>query len=526
MINRFRVFEFIPGMLAWGTIAAVVFASWRLPVTAAIFIILFDIYWLFKTIYLSLHLRATFKKMRENMAVDWLKKLSNPPIPDSPVVLDSRWSLPSAAIGGGNDNKTDWRNIYHLVILPMAHEPYEVIRESFAALAAVNYPKDRLIVVLGREARVPESDAVAQKIAQEFGNAFFKLLVTTHPDGLPGEIRGKGSNEAWAARLAQREIIDAQNIPYENILVSVFDADTQVAGEYFGILTHRFLSAPARLRSSFQPIPLFTNNIYQAPALARVIAFSSSFWHMIQQSRPERLTTFSSHAMPFKALVEVGFWRTSIVSEDSQIFWQCFLHYDGDWRVVPIFYPVSMDANVAPGFLRTMKNLYKQQRRWAWGPCENIPYFLDGFLKNKKLPLGKKCYWAFHYIEGAHAWATNALIIFSLGWLPVLLGDTQFQLSLLSYNLPRITRTVMNFSMIGVASSAVLAMLLLPPKPAWFRPRHYLLYVIQWLLMPAHLIIFGSFPALEAQTRVMLGGRFRLGFWITPKFRGHPESKI
>jgi cellulose synthase/poly-beta-1,6-N-acetylglucosamine synthase-like glycosyltransferase len=284
------------------------------------------------------------------------------------------------------------------------------------------------------------------------------------------------------------------------------------------------LSAPHPLRSSYQPVPLFTNNIYRAPALARVIAFSSSFWHMIQQSRPERLTTFSSHAMPFAALAEIGFWRTSIVSEDSQIFWQCFLHYDGDWRTIPIFYPVSMDANVAPRFWRTLGNLYRQQRRWAWGPCENIPYFLDGFIRNKRIPLGRKCYWAFHYIEGAHAWATNALIIFSLGWLPVLLGDNAFQLSVLSYNLPRITRTVMNFAMIGVASSAILAMLLLPPKPAWFRRRHYFLYVIQWLMMPVQLIIFGSFPALEAQTRAMLGGRWRLGFWVTPKFRDPAET--
>lgn len=401
----------------------------------------------------------------------------------------------------------------------MAHEPYEVVRESLTAIAAVNYPKDRLIIVLAREERIPESVAVAEKIADEFDNKFLGFLITTHPDGLPGEIRGKGSNETWAARAAQHEIIDPAKIPYEKILVSIFDVDTQIAPEYFGILTHALLSAPHPQRSSYQPIPMFTNNIYTAPAFARVIAFSSSFWHMIQQSRPERLTTFSSHAMPFAALVEVGFWHTNIVSEDSQIFWQCLLHYDGDWRTVPIFYPVSMDANVAPRFWRTMQNLYKQQRRWAWGPCENIPYFLDGFIRNKHIPLRKKIYWAFHYIEGAHAWATNALIIFSLGWLPVLLGDAEFQLSMLSYNLTRITRMVMNFSMIGVASSAVLAMLLLPPKPTWFRKRHYLLYVIQWALMPIQLIIFGSFPALEAQTRVMLGGKYRLGFWITPKFR-------
>ena len=504
---KYRLLEFIPGVLAWGTIAAVIGASWRFPEAAAIFIILFDIYWLFKTIYLSLHLRAAFRRMRANMQTDWLAKLSE---------LQPTNHLPTGQAG---NLQPHWRNIHHLVIMPMAHEPYEIIRESFEALKASHYPKDRLIVVLAREARIPESDEIAQKITQEFSGVFAHLLATAHPDGLIGEIRGKGSNEAWAAAEVKRAVIDPASIPYDDIIVSVFDADTQTGPEYFGVLTHAFLKAPPPLRSSYQPIPLFVNNIFQAPALARVIAFASSFWHMIQQARPERLTTFSSHAMPFKALVEIGYWRRDIVSEDSNIFWQCYLHYDGDWRTVPIFYPAAMDANVAPTFWHTMKNLYRQQRRWAWGPCENIPYFLNGFIRNRRISFAKKCYWSFHYIEGAHSWATNSLIIFSLGWLPLILGDASFNLSVLSYNLPRITRTVMNFAMIGVASSSILAILLLPPKPAWFRKRHYALYLVQWLLMPVHLIIFGSLPALEAQTRVMLGGRWRLGFWPTPKHR-------
>ena len=83
-------------------------------------------------------------------------------------------------------------------------------------------------------------------------------------------------------------------------------------------------------------------------------------------------------------IVNLDFWQTNMVSEDSRIFWQCFLRYDGDYRVVPLFYPVSMDANVAPGVFETFKNVYKQQRRWGYG-VENIPYFLFGFWKSEPL---------------------------------------------------------------------------------------------------------------------------------------------
>jgi len=272
------------------------------------------------------------------------------------------------------------------------------------------------------------------------------------------------------------------------------------------------------LRAIYQPIPLFTNNIYEAPALARVVAFSTTFWQMMQQSRPERLTSFSSQSIPFRTLLDIGFWSRDIVSEDSRVFWQGYLRYHGDFRVEPLFYPVSMDANVAPTFWGTMKNIYKQQRRWGWG-VENIPYMLEGFKKDPQIPAGKKRYWTFNVIEGFHSWATNALMIFALGWLPLALGGQHFNYSLLSYSLPHITRFIVTLSMVGIVSSAILAILLLPPRPRGHNATDYMVYFLQWAFMPLTLIIFGAFPGLEAQTRLMIGGRARLGFWVTPKMR-------
>lgn len=510
-----RFLEIVPGGLTWLTFVLMVALSWYAPAFVAVFIILFDIYWLLKTLYLSLHLRAAFVTMRKNMKINWQERLRE--------LKRGALSAPLSALHETRPASSDWQSLYHLILFPMATEPYAVVRESFETLCRANYPNDKFIVVLGIEERAGEAARkTALAIEREFGNRFFKFLVTAHPADLPGEIPGKGSNEAWAAARAKETIIDPLGLDYDRILVSVFDVDTQIFPEYFGILTYTFLTVPDPLHAAYQPVPFFTNNIFEAPALARVVSFSTTFWQMMQQSRPERLTTFSSQSIPFRALVEIGFWHKNVVSEDSHIFWQCYLHYHGSFRVEPLHYPLSMDANAAPSFWRTMKNLYKQQRRWAWG-VENVPYLLHGLARDKKILRRKKWYWGFNTVEGYHSWATNSLMIFALGWLPLLMGGRTFGYTLLSYSLPRLAGFFINLSMIGIVSSAILSLVILPDKPAWFRPHHYIWYFVQWALMPMTLIIFGAIPAIEAQTRLLIGGRARLGFWITPKQRRNLE---
>ena len=502
----YRFLEMLPGMLAWGTLIFVTLMSWLAPVFIAFFIIAFDIYWLLKTVYLSMHMRTSYGTMRKYMKMDWLEKLKsrefrnaeNPP-------------QPSFAKEGAKS----WEDIYHLVILPFYKESFEVLDATLGAIETANYPKEKIIIILASEERAGEAaQKDADKIREKYGDKFFKFLVTVHPKDIVGELAGKGANASWTARQAKKEIVDALNLSYDKIIVSNLDSDTRIYPEYFGCLTYHFLTCEEPHRSSFQPIPIYNNNVWNAPAFSRVVATSGTFWHMMQQERPERLATFSSHAMSWQALVELDFWNTKNVSEDSRIFWKALLYYDGDYRVVPIFYPVSMDANLAPSFIETAANVYRQQRRWGWG-SENIPYIIFGFLKNKKISLRKKIYWTFNHMEGFWSWATNALILFMLGWLPLFLGGPQFNLTVLSYNLPQVTRTIMTLAMVGLVSSAIISTLLLPPRPKGYGFHRHLVMVFQWALLPLTILIFGALPGLDAQTRLLLG-RY-MGFWVTPK---------
>jgi hypothetical protein len=487
----FRFLEILPGAISWGTLILMIFLSWKKPILVAFFIIAFDIYWLLKTIFIAFHQQFSYRKMKENMKINWLEKLDELPI-------------------------KNWREVCHLIILPFYKENINVVRSTFQALVKSKYPIDKFIVVVGAEERAGEPALeIAEQIKKEFADKFFKFLITVHPQNIVGELSGKGSNETWAVRKA-KILVDDLKIPYENIIISSLDIDTQVYPYYFARLTHAYLTCPDPLHSSFQPIPVYDNNIWDAPAISRVLAIGATFWHMVQQERPERMSTFSSHSMNFKALVEMDFWTTKNVSEDSRIYWQSLLFYDGNYYNVPLYYPIAMDANLAETFWKTVKNVFKQQTRWSWG-VENVPYFTFGAIRNKKMKLSRKIHLMFYHWEAFWSWATNSLLIFMLGWLPLFLGGEAFNRTLISYNLPRLTRTLMSAAMIGLFLSAFYTLKLLPPRPEKYKSRKYIWMILQWVLVPIATIVFGSIPALISQTRLMFGKY--MGFWVTEKKR-------
>jgi len=330
---------------------------------------------------------------------------------------------------------------------------------------------------------------------------------------LPDEIPGKGSNLNYTGHQVQK-VIDEMGIAYEDIIVSSFDVDTAVHPEYFACLTTKFLEQDNPYRCSYQPVTLYGNNIWQSSAPVRIGVFGTTFWLMSELARPERLWTFSSHSMSFKMLVDVGFWEKDIVSEDSRIFLQGFFHYHGDYSVVPIYVPVNMDAVAGGSYWDSLVSLYKQQRRWAWG-VEHLPYLITHFSKDKLIPLKKKIKFVFNHIEGMYTWATAPILIFALGYLPLFMArDIQ---TVIVRNAPFTLEWIMRFAMIGVLISAIFATTLLPRRPAGVRRRNWVVMILQWLLLPITFVVFGAFPAIDAQTRLMLGKY--LGFKVTKKTR-------
>lgn len=482
-----RLLESIPGVIVWATFALAIIASFLAPTLAVIFIIIFDLYWLLRVLYFIIHLLASYGEYRRTLKVDWYTELAKLP---------------------------NWERIYHVVMLPTYKEDLSILREALHAVQNTPYRQDRFIVVVGGE----ESDALNfsenQKILDaEFAGAFANLIFTLHPKNIPGEIPGKGSNLHYMAGVV-RQYIDAQKIAYDDIIVSAFDIDTIVHEQYFPRLAYLFLTVPNPTRSSYQPVTLFSNNIWTATAPVRISAFGTTFWLLSELVRPERLWTFSSHSMPWRMLVDVGFWEPDVVSEDSRIFLQGLLHYEGDYRVTPLFLPVSMDTVTGKTYWQSLVALYKQQRRWAWG-VEHFTYMLTQFPKHPKISRAIKFKYLFNQMEGMYTWATAPILIFILGYLPFwVVGNNQ---NALITNSPFTLQWIMRIATVGVFITGAMSLVILPRRKIKGTPLNWLVMIAQWVLLPVTSILFSAFPAIDAQTRFILGKY--LGFNVTTKHR-------
>lgn len=543
-----RGLEIIPGFLTWATLLGMIFFSFFLPVWAAIFVIIFDIYWIYRAMYISLFSLQAQWNISEGKKINWWERLEYAKKPEEYITFLTekirrlkeerthislwkdfrRWRSIGQTIERERrlkksaqkllplqDQILSWKDIVHVVLLPTAGEPVEVIEPAIASIAASTFPRDQIIILLATEEREDPATRLPkiEYLQKKFAGVFQDFLVTTHIVAA-GEMKCKASNATFAAKKLMR-YLDEKKIDYKRVLFSNFDCDSVAHPEYFSALTYYYVTHPKRLQRAYQPLPMYHNNLWDTNAFVRVVVTGSSFWHLYQSTR-ERMVTFSSHSEPFDTLVKVGFWPVNMISEDSIIYWKCLSYFHGDYRVRPIYLPLSLDAVLAPTYWKTVVNQYKQKRRWAYG-IENFPVTMRAIWPDVSIPFLTKLRITFEMVEGHYSWATTSFILTFLGWLPIFLGGEIFKQSVLAHNLPFFTRTLMTVGMAGLLVSIPMALLTLPPRPKKYHWARTLLMFFQWLLVP--LVAFlSALPAVDSQTRLLIKKYFG-EFWVTEKMR-------
>lgn len=505
----FRLLEIFPGACVWTAIILPFILSVNYPLAVTIFIIVFDSYWLVMALNYAYILLRGYSRLRGNLQRDWQAQL------DATLALPAEEQAARGFI--------DWRELYHAIILATYQEPQSTLEASIDSIIKADYPKDHLLIVLATEGRdATNVRLIAKALTSKYKDACLRFIVTEHPDNLPGEVKAKGANVTWAAKQLVEEV-QALGIPFNKVIVSTADADTRFHPHYFQALSFHYATNPERIHSAYQPVSTFFNNIWDAPIFSRLMAFGTTFWQMVEGVRNYRLITFSTHAMSLETLVDIRYWCTSIVNEDSRQFFRAYFHYNGNFQVIPLFMPIYMDAVHSGSFLETFKSLYKQQRRWAYG-VEHFPYIVLESFHRRKIPLMNRIMLIYRAFQGSFSWATASFFLSVVGWIPIILNPT-FRSEVAVANFIIVTRNLISFTWIGLILSSILSVKILPPAVRKSSKHNVLIMALQWIFVPVTAIFFGWLPGLESLTRLMFG-RY-LGFRVTPKVQGKkPQEPI
>jgi hypothetical protein len=526
-----RFFEILPGALSWSILIGMSLLSFKRPLTAAVIIIAFYLYWLLRLFYMNIFLMLSYFRLSTEKNADWMQRIIKMENLDAYINALER-QKPLNNIGAkishlvhlselknlkkSKSHVPPLKDIFHLVIIPVATESEEIFEPSIVSLWQGRFPSEKILLVIALEERAkPEVKEAVSMVRDRYREKFYDFIVAVHPSNTPGEAKVKAANTTYAARVAA-EYLSKKGMNFENVLSSCLDSDTVVSPDYFSCLTYHYMITPDRIQASFQPIPVYHNNIWQAPGFARVLDIGSSFFQLIESTNPEKLVTFSSHSMSFKALSEIDYWPVDMISDDSAIYWKAFLHFDGRYRVVPMYVTVSMDVTESETWFKTAVNVYKQKRRWAWG-AENFPIVMRGFLKARHIPITRKSKLIIKLLEGHISWATWPFLLSIIGWLPAIFASKQYAESIFYYSGPRIAGTIFTLASFGLLVCILLSLLLLPKRKVKHNILRRIGHALEWLLVPPITVFFSGLPALDAQTRLMLGEYME--FWVTEKKR-------
>ncbi len=526
-----RFFELVPAILSWTIIIGLLALTIFQPVVAALLIITFVFSWLVRMLYSNVMLGVSFVRMRAERGTDWMARLHGMDdlrgyvrrlsAMDRQKTYFDRLSHRNhlrevKEILKSDPHPPSWDLVRNVVIIPIARESRAIFEPGIVRMTECSYPSERILVILAVEGRAAdEVKKTARVVRLKYRRSFLDLLVVIHPDGVPGEGRVKGANSTYAAK-AGAAWLRKKGIPLEHAIISCFDADTVVSHDYFACLTYHFLVCPDRTHASFQPVPVYQNNFWEAPAFARILDVGSSFSQLTQSTDPAALVTFSSHSMSFKALDEIGYWPVDMISDDSSIYWKAYIFYHGRYSVVPMLVTVSMDLAQDDNWLKTVTNTYKQRRRWAWG-VEAFPIVMMAFLHDRLIPLGARIKQGFRLLQAHVSWATWPFLLTIMSWLPAPFIAMGASHSVVRYSEPRILSTLFNLAIGGFLLSALLSQIFLPRTKGKPHIGKRALHILEWLLVPPISIVFGGLPAIDAQTRMLVGKR--LGFWVTRKAR-------
>ncbi|MDQ5913462.1 MAG: hypothetical protein QG623_80 [Patescibacteria group bacterium] len=532
--KTYRFFEILPGLMSYLVVATpLIIGIWRADI-AGFLILLFMLVWFFRTASMAFKALSTLAMTHEIRGTDWRNLLKDDykNAKENLNALEMRRKLSRLdkfrmkcliKFEISTDRALDPEDLVHVVMVPMVSEPYEVVRGAVLAAVEQNYDvRNKVILQLCPEERANHANAATvAKLKEEFAGHFLRFIVSEHPFGLEGELIGKGGNINWAAKDLIKEL-DSMKVDHEKVMITGMDADCIMDKQYLAHLSYVYLINLNRDNASYQPLAIYTNNIWDAPAPMRVLAVGNSFYTLLQASRPHLQRNFSSHSQSLASLFVTNFWSSKTIVEDGHQYWRSYMAFKGRYRVESMFVPNYQDAVLNESYRKTLMAQFKQLQRWAYG-VSDIPYiFTRGIYSKDKIdgvPFWPTMSRFLRHLENDISWAAAPILLAVGAWLPIIFARDS-DASIVAHQLPEVARWVQTLASVGVLSSVYVAFRILPKRPERYKKSRSIFMWVQWILIPVTGLIYGSTTGFNAQTRLMLGKRLEK-FDVTEKHRKH-----
>ncbi len=486
-----RFLEILPGALTWIALTSPVWLSFSLPYAVAYLILIADVYWLLTAFRIAILILLGYKKMEWAKKQDWQKKIQT-------------------------DFTGQWEKYFHLILIPTYKEALYIIQPTIEAIINSGYPKDKIFIAVGFEERDDKEKIKAtEDYLKKIQNKIAGVFSTIHPYNLPGEVAGQGSNKNWMIKHIVPQLQN-QGVKIDDVFVTTLDADFCISHNFLAGALHKYLSLPKaeRDKRTFTGVFLYHNNYWQTPTPMRLMATGTSFWQMAEMVGSDKYMNYSSMSISLKSLLDIGLWIPDKVNDDNGFYWKAYFHFNGDYKVIPHFLPISADAVQDTTLLKTFQNQYLQIKRWAYG-VEHIPFIVKKYF-TKDIDFWDKTDRVLFKIWGDLKWGFLAIFV-TFGSLLIPLVNPNFRGSVLSVNLPIVSSWILTVTFVGL-----FATIYVHEKTAPKRPKNWGLFkmawsYIQWLLIPLIIITISSIPAIDAQTSLMFGRK--LEFRVTNKAR-------
>ena len=453
------------------------------PAIVAYFIISFDLYFFYKTILTAVHAVISYRAIQQVKNISFssfLRKKRN--------------------------------NIHHVIIIPNYKEPLSKLIETITAISKQDYPfKEKVSVVLAFESRETDAKKKGDAIKQLFSHSLGSIQYSFHTL-VTGEVAGKASNQSWATRSVALWA-EKHNIPFENILITICDADSILPSNYLSYLTCEALKDEDRKFHFYWAPVLLYNNFWKLPFFVRMQATLSSILRLAFLSQGDSLIQISTYSTTLWLLRSVGYWDVDIIPEDWHIYFQAFFTHGKRVKTIPLFTLVNGDAVYSGSIFKTLVNRYEQEKRWAWG-VSDIGYTVRKFASTPHISIRDKAKRLQCLVETHLLWPISFFILTISASIPPLINPN-FKRTVLGFILPQLSGFILTLTSLFLILYVFLDIKLRNHLSIPTKMRFLPLLLIQWYLLPIISFFLSALPSLESHTRLLLGKK--LEYKVTEK---------